>query len=61
MFAKLFAKKDIVEARRKICNACEHLKKKYLMVFNEDSCDICKCSVNKKTKLAFTKCPKNKW
>ena len=61
MFAKLFAQKELVEARRKICQACEHLKKRYLMVFKEDSCGVCKCSVNKKTKLQNSKCPKEKW
>ena len=31
------------------------------MVFKEDSCGVCKCSVNKKTKLQNSKCPKEKW
>ena len=47
--------------RLQICGKCEHKRKKWLGIFNEDSCGICKCSIIKKTKLKTAKCPEKKW
>ena len=61
MMWNLFASNDIVKERRAICNKCEHKTDKWLIIFNEDSCGLCKCSITKKTKLKSSKCPVKKW
>lgn len=58
---KLFADKKEQEKRYEICSKCEHKKEKWLVIFNEESCGICKCSIPKKIKFKHSKCPKSKW
>lgn len=57
----LFASAEIRKKRQAICNACEYITDKWLMIFDEKACSICKCSIPKKTKLKATSCPKKKW
>lgn len=61
MMWNLFAKNDEVKRRRQICYDCEHITDKWLIIFDEKACAICKCSITKKTKLKATSCPKKKW
>ena len=61
MIWNLFASNDIVKKRQAICNKCEHKTDKWLFIFNEDACGLCKCSIPKKTKLKNSKCPEKKW
>jgi hypothetical protein len=57
----LFVKSEIQKERQSICNKCEFKTDRWLIVFEEDACSICKCSIPKKTKLKISKCPKKKW
>lgn len=61
IFKQLFSNKRIRNQRLKICNSCEHKRDKWLALFSEDSCAICKCSIKKKISLTYSKCPKEKW
>lgn len=57
----IFCSNEKRNNRLKICNECEHKTNKWLMIFNEESCSICKCSIPKKSRLTKAKCPLNKW
>lgn len=61
MFNNFFVKNDIQKERMAICNKCEHKTDRWLVIFKEDSCGLCKCSIPKKTKLKSAKCPIQKW
>tara|TARA_Y100001963_G_scaffold130220_2_gene186285 strand:- start:645 stop:848 length:204 start_codon:yes stop_codon:yes gene_type:complete len=60
-FKQLYADEKTTNKRLEICNNCEEKKEKWLLIFTEDSCGICKCSIPKKTKLKFSQCPIQKW
>ena len=51
----MFAKKEIAEARMKICKSCEHFTPGMSM------CMLCHCIMPLKTKLANISCPIDKW
>ena len=61
MIWNLFADNDTVKERRAICYSCEKITDKWLFIFDEKSCSLCKCSITKKTKLKSSKCPMKKW
>ena len=61
IFKQLFSNKRIRNQRLEICNKCEHKRDKWLALFSEDSCSLCKCSISKKIAIANTKCPIDKW
>lgn len=56
-----FSDKKLQKKRLNICSHCEHKRDKWLALFNEDSCAICKCSLKKKTAIRMTRCPLRKW
>tara|TARA_R110000744_G_scaffold89619_2_gene174189 strand:+ start:2539 stop:2733 length:195 start_codon:yes stop_codon:yes gene_type:complete len=56
-----FSDEKLKKKRISICGHCEHKKEKWLALFNEDSCGICKCSIPKKTSIRTASCPLKKW
>lgn len=50
---KMFASKEIAQARKAICDTCE--KKKLL------TCIECGCLIPAKVRLGMATCPLNKW
>ena len=60
-FKGLYADENVTKKRLKICQECDELRPKWLFIFKEDSCGICKCSIPKKTKLKHSQCPIQKW
>lgn len=61
LFKALFTDKKLRNKRLQICNKCEHKSSTWLLVFNEDSCSKCSCSISKKVALKNTSCPIDKW
>lgn len=56
--------KKTQKKRLKICRQCDKRSKKFLWVFNNDSCSVCKCHLKAKTSLTKEfegKCPIGKW
>ena len=51
---KMFVIKEIAENRYKICKSCDQFTKVKF-------CKKCGCFMPVKTKLAYVKCPINKW
>lgn len=58
---KVFSDEELKNKRMNICSHCEHKRDKWLHVFNEESCGLCKCSIPKKTSIRNSKCPAKKW
>tara|TARA_R100000742_G_C4204358_1_gene32547 strand:+ start:248 stop:436 length:189 start_codon:yes stop_codon:yes gene_type:complete len=61
---KITETKEVQDKRLKICRSCEHRSKKFLMIFNADSCSVCKCNLKAKTLMSAEmggKCPVGKW
>lgn len=53
--SKLFAHKDIVDQRYKICKSCDLYDQK------KDQCTECGCLMGVKTKFLHATCPKEYW
>lgn len=56
--------KEVQDARLAICRSCENRSKKFLKIFNADSCSLCKCNLKAKTLMSKEmggKCPIDKW
>jgi hypothetical protein len=47
------------KTRRDICRSCEHLSNKRLTNFS--LCNLCKCNIMLKTRVASESCPDNRW
>tara|TARA_R110000765_G_scaffold335080_3_gene425417 strand:- start:873 stop:1070 length:198 start_codon:yes stop_codon:yes gene_type:complete len=61
LFKMLFSDKKEREKRLEFCNNCEHKRDRWLGVFEEESCGLCKCSIPKKVALKKSSCPIEKW
>ena len=56
--------KETQTKRLEICGKCEHMKGRWLWLFNAQSCGVCKCNLKAKTKMHKCwggKCPIDKW
>lgn len=57
MFPKVFAAKDVSEARLAICSTCPDKKE----AWGADVCGKCGCLLSAKSKLEHAACPVGKW
>lgn len=50
--------------RMLICRSCDKREKKFLRIFNAESCSLCKCNLKAKTSVSKQfggECPIKKW
>lgn len=61
----MFVPMEIKQRRLSVCSGCKYRRKKFKLFFitwfKADQCKVCKCSIDLKTSLSLSKCPKNKW
>ena len=60
----MIASDKIVEKRKSICDKCIEKRPEFKFLFiklRSPQCKVCKCLIDAKTKLSFSKCPKGKW
>lgn len=61
---KFTENEETIKNRLKICRKCENINKKFLRIFNAESCSICKCNLKAKTLMSKEmggECPIGKW
>lgn len=52
---------EVLAERQAICASCPHSKKFLKKLTNLSQCDLCKCIIKWKTRLATEECPDGRW